>query len=394
MIGIKNSSIWDLPFRLIVTLSLSVCAIPASAQSSCMFLTDLDDKWRQIGLPCEPSDSAVDVVFSELGEYGIDWILYEWDPVNQQTVALSADSNLSQGTGYWLYDVDETADVDLSGNMPPTAPCPDGAGYPEGTECFALPLVAGVEPRWVMISNPFPVPIAWGNVRFRTGILDLTPSEAAFFGLFWKEFWHYTGNDYAVFDDDEFAGTLQPGDGFWVRAQASAFHEDREWVLLVPNIPPLTLPDETSAMDTDDWRVHLQVEADDMLAANNFLGWHPESRRRYDKRDLFEPPPFAEPYLTFVFPHPDWHGVRTGDYTTDFHPTVRLRRNDTWTFEIRSDQANRQAKLSWEGPPEVLENSVIVDLETGDEIPADDGEYSFELAETTHSFRWQYTPNR
>ena len=95
-----------------------------------------------------------------------------------------------------------------------------------------------------------------------------------------------------------------------------------------------------------DWYVRLVASAGPLQDKNSVLGQLSDSQSGYDTHDLEELAPFASPYLTIVFPHPDW-GEQAGDYSTDFHGHDKKR--DSWLFEVRSDDPNREITLSWSG---------------------------------------------
>ena len=61
---------------------------------------------------------------------------------------------------------------------------------------------------------------------------------------------------------------------------------------------------------------------------------------------------------------------------------------------MHSDDPARHVELSWEGPPEVLEHTVIFDLETGKKIKGLAGRYGFDLSAETRTLRWQYHPRK
>ena len=67
---------------------------------------------------------------------------------------------------------------------------------------------------------------------------------------------------------------------------------------------------------------------------------------------------------------------------------------DAWTIEVRSDDPARSVELSWEGSPEVLKHTVVVDLETGEKTKGLAGRYRFDLSRETRTLRWQYHPRK
>jgi hypothetical protein len=112
------------------------------------------------------------------------------------------------------------------------------------------------------------------------------------------------------------------------------------------------------------WFIRLTAEApaEKLSDPGNVLGLLNDSANTYDSHDLIEIPPFGTPYLTLVFPHPNW-GAKAGDYTTDFQK--QDRRPHTWTFELRSDKTARNVTLRWEGDAAKLKKSILKDVKTG-----------------------------
>ena len=108
---------------------------------------------------------------------------------------------------------------------------------------------------------------------------------------------------------------------------------------------------------------------------NSVLGQLADGAVGYDPHDLPELAPFGAPFLTVVFPHPDW-GPRAGDYASDYRPNQTPPGSGlppaTWRFEVRADRAGYQLRLRWEGPAAVLERSTLLDEDTGARYPAAD----------------------
>jgi hypothetical protein len=133
-------------------------------------------------------------------------------------------------------------------------------------------------------------------------------------------------------------------------AHATALAEGREWYLRLNVDEPAT-----------GYRDH-----------NSVLGQLLGARNGRDPRDLAELPPFGTPYLTLVFPHAEW-GASAGDYASDFRSAQRLSGGNPvpglpaadWAFEIRTDRPGTPVVLTWEGPPEILQRSRLIDRTSG-----------------------------
>jgi len=145
-----------------------------------------------------------------------------------------------------------------------------------------------------------------------------------------------------------------------------------------------------------EWYVQLYASsADEQLKDNNsLLGQLQDSSNGSDNHDLEELPPFATPYLTVVFPHPEWE-AQAGDYATDYHSTKHKRH--IWRFEIRTDKSDRDISLSWNSSHAPQKPKMwLVDSATGTVIKAQGkgkraavNHYSFNMdGETVRSFYW------
>ncbi|MFZ1642162.1 MAG: hypothetical protein WAV07_12200 [Candidatus Contendobacter sp.] len=150
--------------------------------------------------------------------------------------------------------------------------------------------------------------------------------------------------------------------------------------------------------DGFEWYARLIVEdsATGMRDRGNVFGQLADSVTGYDQHDLKELSPFGKPYLTLVFPHPDWGG-NAGDYTTDYRSTEKARRGApaaNWRFEIRTDQIGRNLQLRWEGPDAVLSRSVLFDEDTGVSYPLRNPHYAqgipVAMPKLVHRFTWRY----
>jgi hypothetical protein len=380
------------------------------------------NQWRLIAAPCQldPPATVASAYGDDLpGAYGWRWILYEYDALINQYVALSSTDPIDPGVGTWLYSFDGGR-LRFSGSATPAVASP---GCPSGSGCYVIPVVVsdGIEPAQNMLGHPFAHAVNWADVRIRVddagSVSIYTPSEAEVAGILSKTFHVWSGNAYETYDDvtPGMAGTLDAHAGFWIKllpgsagktvdllipaepaAQTSQSDAELPWYLawldwLVP-----TARASESSTDAGEFYVRLTVTDAERGAkdANNVFGWLRDARRGYDRHDLMEMPPFGADYLTIVFPHPDW-GEQAGDYASDFHRLPRDRRNgDAWRFAVRSGDPMRWLTLTWDGPAAILRRSVLIDETTGTRIPARDGRYEFGLIEQTHRFRWHIRRGR
>lgn len=160
----------------------------------------------------------------------------------------------------------------------------------------------------------------------------------------------------------------------------------------------------TARAEGREWYVSLRVDepATGYQDHNSVLGQLLNAQAGYDPQDLLELPPFGTPYLTLVFPHPEW-GARAGDYASDFRPAQRLDRRGRplpgrpaadWAFEIRSDRPGTQVILRWEGDPTLLQRTRLIDRTSGRTInptaKAYANGYPVTLTKGTRAFTWRF----
>lgn len=153
-----------------------------------------------------------------------------------------------------------------------------------------------------------------------------------------------------------------------------------------------------------EWSLRLGVDepATGLKDHHNFLGQRLTALAGHDSADLIELPPYASPYLTLAFPHPEW-GARAGDYATDFRPAQAPNRGGKvrgglpaadWNFTIRADRPGADVVLRWKGPPEILARSRLIDRATGRTLNPNaasyaDG-YAVTLTNGSRNFTWRF----
>ena len=365
---------------------------------------------------------------------GAQWTVLKRDPgqqsnTNIRLTNLSTDT-LGPGTGYWLYSGTAPTGttgqangaigaIPLIGTASTASPlvaagserCPANSNG-----CYAIPLVVGSN-RYNMVGNGLPFDVDWADVIVDDGTSAYTPSGAETAGLMSKNFWVYNGSGYSTFDDGATPGTIRVMRSFFVKTLTAT----GTLRLLIPAKPTLktsaarplpwypgwldrVIP--TAAADTSGaggepvvgleerdrhvreleqaitakraWKVQLSVEIDakSLRDTGNWLGQIPGAEIGFDPADLPELPPLT-PYLTLVFPHPEW-AEQAGDYTTDYHPApygdVAAR---TWTFEIRTDQVGQEVFLGWQGDPALLRRCTVTDVASGQVFELKSPRYRF-----------------
>ena len=424
------------------------------------FNCDLNDqlvanRWALIGLPC--LGLVPGTLSSVLGDdmdtilLSSDWVMgHKLNAGANNYTSLSSDSDVDPGVGYWIKSTLGDAIggafldngwLDVVGTETPVV---DSINCPSDNGCFEIALnspATGLSEEWNMVAHPLAFPVDWADVRIVVdGSLLYVPTAAEAANILSATYQVWTGNTYRPYDDNTPAmeGTLQPGEGFWVKVLPGAI--GRSVVLLIPAVPSLKasalvekevwpwyasviswmIPSAHAGESNPgrkadaigyakrearkeasherlqagkDWYVRLSVEAPEMqlVDAGNAFGQLFDSKQNFDSHDLQERPPFGSPYLTLVFPHDDW-GKRAGDYASDFH---KVKRQDKWEFEIKTDEPGRQINLCWEGDDEIVSRSWLIDLETGEQFDLSEQQQAsrclaFAMEGTSKRYRWRY----
>jgi hypothetical protein len=328
---------------------------------------------------------------------------------------------MEPGEAYWL--LSQTAPAPDGGPIgAPTPSIPESTATPVTTGnprcvspngCYEMTLVAG-DGRYNNLGFPLPYAVDWADVRLQVenpaGVFTgLTPSGAQAANYMSAQFWVWTGGSYQTFDDAATPGALRPMRSFFVRMLAgstgvvslkllipakptlktSARAAATPWYLawIERLIPAAAAEEAEAAVGLSEreakrassmaaaakrgraWRIRLSVEnpALNLADPGNWLGELPGSLPGYDPTDLREIAPAASPWLSLVFPHPDW-GEAAGAYATDYRtPGTRDRQQRTWQFEIRADasQIGQPVYLGWEGERRVLRRCVLTDGVSG-----------------------------
>jgi hypothetical protein len=398
------------------------------------------NQWRFVSLPCDPgpSNSILEIFGDDLvpADYGTTWIMYDWEEAGERYLVLpNTAAALHQGEGYFLLSLNQGL-LDMTGTATPLTNSPD-CPSPD-SNCFEIPVVKPAGPgttMWNALGHPLPFPVNWADVRIvAAGDPDspMTPSEALAKDYLSKVTYKYTGSAYVPFDDvtpgyDE--GALGVYDAFWVETLGGSLGTG-DLSLLIPNVrSPGIITTDLAAASTleaastvttsgtkvekvppglarrdehrkkhreaikkgEEWYVRLTVSAsaEELVDDGNILGQLLDSEPGFDQHDLYEAAPNT-PYLTIVFPQDTW-GEYAGDYTSDYHPVTGKKVLDQWVFEVRSDDPDRQVRLEWAGPENILGMSRLTDQSTGQVIEVDPhGSYSFVMGAQQRQFTWEY----
>ena len=371
------------------------------------------DKWTMVSLPCKPNSTVESVFGDDFGaaQYLSTWVVFERDEVNDKYVQLTLSSEIEQGPSYWILST-VGGTFNSHGTATPRT-CPESSEF-ASVGCFEIDLIGHASGRQNMVGHPFVFNTGWDNVRVWDGTTEHTPTDAETAGLISKTFHkrNLAGNGYDAYDDDDglpMFGTLNPFDGIWVRAY-------QDVSLRISGDPAAVAPDMESAPlaplasldpaanngrgggpkpppNDENWWVQLSVSSGDLADARNYLGQHTDSEAGPDAHDLGELPPFGSPYLTLLFPHPEWEG-ELDNYVSDFHAlTPGLA--DRWEFEVHTDVDGLPVSLTWSGPQDILDRSKLTDLATGESLnPGKTAEYLLELNNGVHRFAWELKGKR
>jgi hypothetical protein len=331
-----------------------------------------NNEWIMLGLPCTRRDSSTvaEVLGDDLDLDNVYWEVWDKDHAAGAYRQLFESDLMVPGRGYWLL-YEGNATVDIQGLVQ------------DRSEAFPIPL-RGEDTTYAFgnfIGHPFETDVDWPDVRVAYAGSEHSLVDAINDGVLRNFMWKpFTPTGYVENDGLLGEGTLTSFDGFWVRA----FHDAE-----------LRIPTTLAAESTDGmrpmgramgWTVRLDATIFGMTATAR-LGQLESSLRGWDLHDAEYLGSFEDHQFSVVMPHPEW-GSYAGNYVRDYRSP---RRSDYWSFEVRSNLGGK-VLLQWTGPRSVLEQAVVVDLETGKAFSAiklvKEG-YEFEMAAGARGFLWR-----
>lgn len=340
------------------------------------------DQWRLMSLPCRPNggDTVATLLGDDLsGVYGTDWGLFRFDAAwgaSGRYELLASSDPMFAGVGYWI--------IHRSGGGSWSM----GPGHEQNPLPFEAPLEGprgGAPRQWNLVGNPTQGILDWAQMQVvdefgncygsPTVASEVGPTGDAY-GLIDKAIHWYTGAGYSTCDDSpppNPACTVGAGEAFWVEAKESGqaslglryggtcASSDGTQGEPAPGMDARPEPEAPAG-----WAGILTVEADGLVDPVTLFGQLETAAEGHDPRDLVELSPDREPFMTAVFPHPEW-GEQAGDYAYDYHPLHNGR--DEWFFVVRSSESDLESlTLRWDVPQDILERSQLVDLDTGETI--------------------------
>ena len=370
------------------------------------------------------------------------WVLYTRDAGaagSGGTYVMSATTDsVTPGTGYWFKSkATPVGGGNLTVSGTATPPVTGLTGCTSSIGCVALPVttVAG-QNRYNLLGNPFPYNVPWAYVRELVDNTTVyTPTQAQAAGIIANTIWIWSGTSYDTYSDTvPTQGSLQYFTAFWVNVLPGANNHTVK--LLIPALASFTQMDPqqtdsvfktgsvlalglgrghsnssampwysrlldwvipTAAADTTtqqgEWYVRLNVDnpKTGWKDHNTVLGQLVAAKDGYDASDLVEMTPFASPYLTLVFPHPEWGG-KAGNYASDLRSASGLP--TVWNVDLQADPVGSQVVLTWQGDPAILARSQLTDLLTGKVINPTDPQwakgYPVTLSTSVRHFTWSY----
>jgi|GEM_PF-7132159 len=184
--------------------------------------TLVDGKWHMVSLPANPGDTpTVRTVLGDdiNGVFGVDWIMYAFDPSSNRYVRLGLDDSLSPGIGYWIIQL-TGADTELT--LPEDSTEASAATPPQcpsGKVCLGVQMVSGsTSTSWNLWGLPHTKPIPWSEtVVVANGCGNgCSPDQAGEKGVnaFHPQLWSFNPES-GGYDLIEGEAPLAPWKGYW-----------------------------------------------------------------------------------------------------------------------------------------------------------------------------------
>jgi len=352
------------------------------------------NRWKLIAIPCEARGATVANTFGDdmSGVYGTDWVVYGWVVSSQSYTLLAPNSRLSSNQAYWIRTrlANQYVTVgDISNSK------------------FGMKLA--VNPgrlTFNMVGHPYPITACWADVLVIDGnsLLTLDQADPLIGGVracdmvppdpscvMSRVAYTWNGSSYDAIDGitPGMQGTLQPFEGMFVRAYKPGiglrFSTVSNNACGGPSAGLIesNMHNQNQAMQTG-WYVRVIAQSGDLIDDGAVFGQLPDSIDGFDKHDLPELPPFAEPNLTVGFLTGFGNSV-SRLFNTDYRALDGLNGKDAWRFQVDGSEKGSQVDLTLNGPAWLLDNGVLVDESNGTRHPAN-GTYSFRQNGQPRSF--------
>ncbi len=178
-----------------------------------------DNQWRMISLPADPgSSNTVQAVFEDDigGQYGIDWVVYQYDAREKRYIQLGPSSLVGPGIGLWIF---QATGREVTLRMP--------AESQVLASTFQVELStpeSGESVRWNLAGYPVVSVRSRASLGITTGSGDCsgdacTLEESSAGNIFFHELWHFDGIRYESLKSYDL---LRGWDAFWCAVLSGA----------------------------------------------------------------------------------------------------------------------------------------------------------------------------
>ena len=199
-------------------------------------------KWTMIGLQCDVDGAPISEIFSDLGTYDDNWVVYEQNGTDYKGhqaayAKLDPTDTMKLGVGYWIisdtnatWQINDTiSTASTVGSTPsevdPLARDDIGAVHGINLNDIISEKTTPTSNIKIMLSNPYPYEISWGNVLLSSngtsGFLSENPSFFEEGSVTAYVVNSDTGGYTPIAYTPGISPKLKPGEGFYVRLSES-----------------------------------------------------------------------------------------------------------------------------------------------------------------------------
>jgi hypothetical protein len=367
------------------------------------------DEWTRFALPCGGiSGSTVADVFDGLNpaNYDSTWVVYNRDSANQTYSKLGIGDDILLGDGYWVYSETPTQ-VSDRGWAAPTAEVNLVGVATVGRDNYVGHFRHYSVP-WNLVSvNDGGTILSFGDFDKLVGGTYDCDAPAKPTCVMSRIMQKWNGSAYQMFDGDDISGTggsLDPFDAFWVQAFKAGIKLQIPFVDDQPSPPPASAPlsaplesFSSSAAITNKkpkkdkrapWYIRLIATAGNLEDPGNVFGQLEKAKKGNDHKDLEEPAPFGNKYLSILFTNPLFEQVDWG-FTTDFRG-LEKEPQGVWPFVVKAHAGIEEVTIRWEGDDYLFNDAWLVDEQSGEMMKVKAGEsYTFNIFDGEHHFRFE-----
>ncbi|MCC6442465.1 MAG: hypothetical protein IT210_03295, partial [Armatimonadetes bacterium] len=243
------------------------------------------------------------------------------------------------------------------------------------------PYLLEIRTGWNMIGDPFTFAVNWTGVRVRDETGEYSLQEAAAKNIVSNILWRFIAGQY------EMAFTMQPWQGYWVRAFKNA-------TLVIPNTTTSAAPaaaQSRSANTSGNWKVKIVASSGEAVDGSNYIGVSPGAADGFDAAHDAEKPPVLPEMnaLNLSFPHTDWQAA-PGGYAGDVRSAGS--KTQVWEFTVENASAGQPVTISWPDMQRVPKNVrltlIDVDANRQQTMRTTSG-YTFRMAQGAASRRFR-----